>query len=34
MNKIDTKNWKEFEINELFDINPTKYHKLINKDLM
>ncbi|ETJ26387.1 hypothetical protein Q604_UNBC17404G0001, partial [human gut metagenome] len=26
--------WKEFEIKELFTINPTKYHRLTNKDLM
>lgn len=34
MNKIDITSWKEFDMNELFDINPTKYHKLTNKDLM
>lgn len=34
MNKIDITDWKEFNMSELFDINPTKYHRLINKDLM
>lgn len=34
MKKIDITEWKEFEIKELFTINPTKYHRLTNKDLM
>ncbi|QWQ38259.1 restriction endonuclease subunit S [Gemella sp. zg-570] len=34
MNKLDIIKWKVFEMSELFDINPTKYHKLTNKDLM
>ena len=33
MNRLDISDWKEFKIAELFDINPTRYHKLINKDL-
>ena len=32
MKKIDITEWKEFEIKELFTINPTKYHRLTNKD--
>ena len=34
MNKIDTRNWKEFDMSELFDIRPTKNHNLTNKELM
>lgn len=34
MNKLDISGWKEFKISELFSINPTRYHKLINKDLL
>lgn len=34
MNKLDISNWKEFKISELFKIEPTNYHKLINKDLL
>ena len=34
MKKIDISNWKDFEMNKLFSINPTKHHNLTNKDLM
>lgn len=34
MKKIDITNWKDFEMNKLFSINPTKHHNLTNKDLM
>ncbi len=34
MKKIDTTEWKEFSIGELFDIHPTKAYKLTNSDLM
>ena len=34
MKKINIQDWKEFKIEEIFSINPTKNHKIINKDLM
>jgi hypothetical protein len=34
MKKINIQDWKEFKIEELFSINPTKNHKVTNKDLM
>lgn len=34
MKKINIQDWKEFKIGELFSINPTKNHKVTNKDLM
>lgn len=34
MKKINISNWKDFEMNKLFSINPTKHHNLINKDLI
>ncbi len=33
MTKIDTTKWKEFKIEELFDIHPTKAYKLTNNSL-
>ena len=33
MSKIDTTQWKEFVIGELFDIHPTKAYKLTNSRL-
>lgn len=34
MKKISIQEWKEFKIEELFSVNPTKNHKVTNKDLM
>ena len=34
MKKIDIQDWKEFKIEELFSIQPTKNHKITNKDLI
>ncbi len=34
MEKIDTRNWKEFSIGSLFDIHPTKAYKLTNSKLL
>jgi len=34
LSKINISEWKEYQIKELFDITPTRYHKLINKDLI
>lgn len=34
MKKINIQDWKEFKIEELFSVNPTKNHKVTNKDLM
>lgn len=31
---IDTSNWKEFRVGDLFDIHPTKAYKLINAQLL
>lgn len=33
MNEIDTTNWGEFKVGELFDIHPTKHYKLTNNYL-
>lgn len=33
MNNINTSNWKEFKIGDLFDIHPTKAYKLTNSSL-
>lgn len=32
--KIDTSNWKEFRVGDLFDIHPTKAYKLNNAQLL
>lgn len=34
MNKIDTSEWKPFEVGKLFDIHPTKAYKMNNAVLM
>lgn len=34
MKRIDTIKWKEFMLKELFTVNPTKHHKLTNRNLM
>ena len=34
MAKVDTKEWKEFRVGDLFDIHPTKSYKLVNAQLM
>ena len=31
---IDTSQWGEFTISQLFDIHPTKAYKVTNKDLL
>ena len=33
MSKINTKNWHEYRIGDLFDIHPTKAYKLTNSSL-
>ena len=33
MNNINTSNWKEFKIGDLFDIHPTKAYKRTNSSL-
>lgn len=33
MNKINTDNWKEYKLGELFDIHPTKAYKMTNSSL-
>lgn len=34
MKKINIQDWKGFKIEDIFSINPTKNHKITNKDLM
>ncbi|WP_165382333.1 restriction endonuclease subunit S [Acinetobacter wuhouensis] len=34
MSRLDISAWKEFRVSELFNITPTSYHRLINKDLL
>lgn len=34
MNKINISNWREFKLEEMFDIHPTKAHKYTNKHLL
>lgn len=34
MSKVDTREWKEFKVWELFDIHPTKAYKLTNAKLL
>ena len=34
MKRINISEWKEFKLEEIFDIHPTKSYKYINKDLL